>query len=132
MAVDAVEVLVRTLLADEAISNLVSGRIYGGTIPAGASTPLLLVRNISRMPATIPATVWWDLLASIDVHSENPSESYQIACAVSDTVNAISGTLPEGVVQKCEASDIASIEDGAWTPTRFRNVVTVSFTARSI
>jgi hypothetical protein len=132
MSLDPVTVVVRTLLEDDSVSAAVSGRIFGGFIPPDSLTPLILVRSISRRPTTAPTTQWWDLTVSADVHAVDPAESFQIACAVEAAVNAVVGGQPEGVVAYSEAQRITPVEDGAWTPTRYRNVVTVQMTARSI
>jgi len=128
---DPVVVMVRTLLANTAINTQVSGRIYGGSIPQGALAPLILVRSVARRPTTRPTTQWWDMATVIDVQSTEPSESFQIAAAVEDAVNAVVGSQPEGVVASCEVTGSSSIEDGAYTPVRYRTVLTVEVTARN-
>ncbi len=131
MAADVVSALVRVLSADTELSTSVGGRIYGGLIPSGAMAPLVLVQSVSSKPTTRPTTQWWDSIATVDVHSEDPLDSLSIAQAVEVIVNTVSGSQPEGVFAVCEATGIASIPDGAFTPTRFRNIVTVVATARS-
>lgn len=131
MAVDTVAVIVRTLLNDQNVQDLVGDSVFGGYIPAGSEPPLILVRSVARRPSTKPTTQWWDTVTAVDVHSEDAAESFSIAEAAEKAVNTVEGTQPEGVVAVCEATGIASLEDGAYTPTRYRNVVTVEATARN-
>lgn len=131
MPVDMVEVLVRALLADEDVAASLGTSVFGATIPADAVPPLAVVRHISQTPATRPVTQWWTALTAVDIHAEDPHESFLIAQAVSTAVNAIEGTQPEGVIPVCEVAHITPIPDAGFTPMRHRNVVTVQSTARN-
>ena len=108
-------------------------KVFGGSIPKGEdSVPLILVRSVIRRPATAPTTQWWLHILSVDVHSTDPAESVQLAFDAELTVNAIVGGQDDGSVAYCEVVSVENIEDGAWTPTRFRNVLTVELTARNL
>lgn len=104
--------------------------VFGETLPADTPAPAVLVRSVSRRPSTAPTTVWWEHTLFVDVHSEDPSESHDLAVAVEVAVAALAGSHPEGVVAHSAVDDTTFVEDGSWTPTRYRNVVTVSMTAR--
>ncbi len=108
-------------------------KVFGGSIPKGEdAVPLILVRSVIRRPATAPTTQWWLHILSVDVHSTDPAESVQLAFDAELTVNAIVGGQDDGSVAYCEVVSVENIEDGAWTPTRFRNVLTVELTARNL
>jgi hypothetical protein len=108
-------------------------KVFGGAIPKDENgTPLMLVRTIVRRPATAPTTQWWLHTLSVDVHSTDPAESVQLAFDAELTVNAIVGGQSGGSVAYCEVASVENIEDGAWTPTRYRNVLTVELTARNL
>ena len=108
-------------------------KVFGGSLPKGEdSVPLILVRSVIRRPATAPTTQWWLHILSVDVHSTDPAESVQLAFDAELTVNAIVGGQDDGSVAYCEVVSVENIEDGAWTPTRFRNVLTVELTARNL
>jgi hypothetical protein len=73
---------------------------------------------------------WWDTTVTVDVHSVDPIESTKVAADVASALAVIEDVYPEGVVASVRLRDILTIEDGAFTPTRSRNIVTVSVTAR--
>lgn len=128
---DGVEIIVNALKAATAVTALVPATsIVGGQVPAGAKAPMILVRGIARRPSTKPTTQWWDMAVSIDCQSEDPATAYQMACAAEDAINSIVGKNSGGVVQASEATGISIIEDGAFTPPRFRNTITAELTAR--
>ena len=107
--------------------------VFGGAIPKGEdAAPLMLVRSIVRRPATSPTTQWWLHVLSVDVHSSDPAESVQLAAEAELAVNAIVGGQSSGSVSYCEVASVETIEDGAWTPTRYRNVLTLECTARNL
>jgi hypothetical protein len=108
-------------------------KVFGGAIPKDENgTPLILVRSVIRRPATAPTTQWWLHILSVDVHSTDPAESSQLGHDAELTVNAIVGGQSGGSVAYCEVASVENIEDGAWTPTRYRNVLTVELTARNL
>lgn len=128
--VDAVALLVRELLADTNVSAALGTSVYGASIPPDASPPFAVVRSVSHSPTAPPATSWWDTTVTADVHSEDPIESIQVAADIASALAVIEDVYPEGVVASVRLRDILTIEDGAFTPTRSRNIVTVSVTAR--
>ena len=131
MAADLVAALVRVLSDDPEVVAWASGGIYGGFIPKEAAPPLVLVKDVARRPTTRPTTQWWDLVAVVDLHAEDPAAVFDITAPVEAAVRSVVGSQPEGVFQSCDAVGISSMEDGTYTPTRFRNLVTVEATARS-
>ena len=123
---DITALVVRQLSQDPTIT----APVFGESIPANTDAPLVLVRSVVRRPATSPTTVWWEFTLTVDVHSEQPSESHDLAVAVEAATPTIAGSHPEGVVADSTVADTTFLEDGSWTPTRYRNVVTVYLTAR--
>jgi len=130
MSFDPVPVLVQALLTDDKIANWTSGRVYGGFIPEGATAPLVLVMLTSSRPSTSPPTQWFDHLVTVEVQAEDSGVSFQIASAAMPVLNRIAGTVTDGVVSSSEVTGLSVFEDGAFTPTRFRNVLSVDMTAR--
>lgn len=107
--------------------------VFGGYIPATHnSTPVILVRAISRTPLTQPTTQWWRYFLTADVMDLNPSVSQVLAWEAEFAINDIHGKEGAGSVQYCEVSSVEQIEDGGWTPTRYRNVLTIEMVARPI
>jgi hypothetical protein len=74
--------------------------------------------------------VWWEHTLTVDVHAEQPSASHDLAVTVEAVVATLAGSHPEGVVADSTVDDTTFLEDGSWTPTRYRNIVTVALTAR--
>lgn len=131
MSADLVAALVRALSDSPEISGWATGGIFGGFIPKDAVPPLVLVKDVARRPTTRPTTQWWDLVAVVDIHAEDPAATFDITAPIEEAVRSVAGSQPEGVFQSCDAVGITSMEDGTYTPTRFRNLVTVEATARS-
>lgn len=129
-APDGVAIVVNALLADAAVKALVGAKVFGGKVPPNAVPPLIVVRGIARRPATQPTTQWWETAIAIDSQAEDPSVSFQTACAAEDVVNGIRGATPTAVVQAATVTGTSIIEDGAFTPTRYRSVATAEITAR--
>jgi hypothetical protein len=127
---DVVSRLTQVLLADPDVGGKVSGRVFGETIPPNTPAPCVLVRSATRSPFTKPTTVWWRYTLTVDVHSESPSQSFDITVAVEKAINDQIGSHPDGVVANAVVVSTSFIEDGSWTPTRYRNVVSVAVTAR--
>lgn len=123
---DMAALLVRALSEDPTIT----APVFGESIPPDTSSPLVLVRSVVRRPGTAPMTVWWEHTLTVDVHSEQPSESHDLAVAVEAVIPTLAGSHLEGVVADSTVTDSTFLEDGSWTPTRYRNIVTVSLTAR--
>ena len=128
MAYDPVATVMSTL--QTALPNV---EVFGGYIPATYyAVPVILVRAISRQPATQPTTQWWRYYITADVMDLNPSVSQGIAWDAEFAINSIGGSQETGSVQYCEVSSVEQIEDGGWTPTRYRNVLTIEIVARPI
>ena len=107
--------------------------VFGGSIPKDkGATPLILVRSVMRRPATSPTTQWWLHILSVDVHSTDPAEASQLGADAELAVNEIVGGQSGGSVAFCEVASVETIEDGGWTPTHYRNVLTVELTARNL
>ena len=107
--------------------------VFGGYIPATHdAVPVILVRAISRQPATQPTTQWWRYYITVDVMDLNPSISQGIAWDAEFAINSIGGGQGTGSISYCEVSSVEQIEDGGWTPTRYRNVLTIEIVARPI
>jgi len=127
---DPVSVIVSALLADDKVATWTSGRVFGGSIPEGSVPPLIVVMLSTSRPTTSPPTQWRDYMVTVDVQAEDSGVSFQIASAAMLVLNKIAGTVTEGVVSSTEVTGMTSNEDGAFTPTRFRNALTVDMTAR--
>ena len=132
MFFDPVPVIVSALLADDRVATLTSGRVFGGFIPEGSEPPLIVVMLTTSRPTTSPPSQWRDFLVTVDVQAEDSGVSFQIASAAMSVLNKIAGTVTEGVVSSTEVTGTTAIEEGAFTPTRFRNALTVDMTARDI
>jgi len=128
MAYDPVATVMSTIKT--ALPNV---EVFGGYIPATHdAVPVILVRAISRQPATQPTTQWWRYYITADVMDLNPSASQGMAWDAEFAINSIGGSQETGSVQYCEVSSVEQIEDGGWTPTRYRNVLTIEIVARPI
>ena len=128
MAYDPVATVMSTL--QTALPNV---EVFGGYIPAtNDAVPVILVRAISRKPATQPTTQWWRYYITADVMDLNPSISQGIAWDAEFAINSIGGGQGTGSISYCEVSSVEQIEDGGWTPTRYRNVLTIEIVARPI
>jgi hypothetical protein len=128
--IDVAAIVVEALNDDPEISAELSGGIYAYRIPPEATPPLALVMVPSAQPAAAPTVEWWTYMVTIDIHSEAPVGSLTVADAVTRMVPSIVGTHSTGVVADSQVDVITSITDGAWTPTRYRQIVTVDLTAR--
>jgi hypothetical protein len=128
--IDAALTLVNAIQNDAELSASLSGGVYAYRIPPEAAPPLAVVQVPFSRPSTSPQTIWWDIAASIDLHSESPQESVRLADEMQRLVPSIVGNTLGGVVADCQVDSTASIPDGGWTPTRYRQVVTVTLTAR--
>ena len=69
-------------------------------------------------------------MATIDIHSETPAESLAIADKVVAMAPTVVGSHSQGVVADSQVSAVAAMTDGGWTPTRYRQIVSVDITAR--
>lgn len=127
---DVTAALVARLLASPAVTARVGSNVFGESIPPGARPPLVLVRSVMRVPFTRPTTVWWEFTNAVDVQSEDPAESFDISVAVERAVDSWNGVDPDGVIASAVVANTSFYEDGSYTPTRYRNVVTVESTAR--
>jgi hypothetical protein len=128
--IDAALIIADALRNDAEVSGLLTGGIYAYRIPPTANPPLALIQVPNMYPATSPQTTWWDVMASVDVHCEAPRDSVVISSEVQRVIPTIFGSHPSGVVADSQVESNHSVVDGAWTPTRYRQVVTVTMTAR--
>mgnify|MGYP003572024726 CR=1 FL=1 len=129
--VDTVALLVRELLANPGVSAVLGDRVYGGSFPEDAAPPFAVVRGVSHSLTAPPSMEWWDSTVTIDIHSNDPIESISVATKAAVHAASLEDVYPEGAVASVRLRDILSIEDGAFTPTRSRNIVTVAITARN-
>ena len=127
---DAALTVVDAINGDPDVVAELSGGVFAYRIPPEAVPPLALVMIQGSFPAAAPSFEWWKFLVTIDVHSDSPQKSMMIADKMKNLVSSIFGDTPGGVVSDCQIDSINSITDGAWTPTRYRQVVTVDLTAR--
>lgn len=127
---DVTAAFVQRLLADGAVTAHVGSQVFGESIPVGVEPPLVLVRSVIRTPFTRPTTVWWKHTIAVDCHSTNPGESHDISEAVEKAVDEWNGVDPTGVIANSQVENTSLFEDASYTPTRYRNVVTVALTAR--
>ena len=127
---DVTAALVQHLLASPSVTSKVGQQVFGESIPVGAEPPLVLVRSVIRIPFTRPTTVWWKHTIAVDCHSTDPGESHDISEAVEKAVDEWNGVDPTGVIANSQVENTSLFEDGSFTPTRYRNVVTVAVTAR--
>jgi hypothetical protein len=130
--IDPAAILVDVLSNDAGISAILSGGVFAYRIPPDAVTPLALVMVPAAMPAAAPTFEWWTYMATIDIQTDSPQSSLTVSDLVSQAVYKVVGNYPTGVVADCQVGSIAAITDGSWTPTRFRQVVTVDMTARPV
>lgn len=130
--IDPAAILVDTLNNDPDIFSTLSGGVFAYRIPPDAVTPLALVMVPSAFPAAAPTSEWWSYMATIDIQTDTPQSSLAVADLVSKAVYKVVGNYPAGVVADCQVDSIAAITDGSWTPTRFRQVVTVDMTVRPV
>lgn len=128
--IDPAVILVDALNNDADISAALSGGIYAYRIPPDATPPLALVMVPMAQPAAAPTSSWWTYMSTIDIHTEAPAASQALADKVARLAFSIVGDTPGGVVADCQVASISAITDGAWTPIRYRQVVTVDLTAR--
>ncbi len=128
--IDVTGILVRALADDAEITDFVGDRVFGFRIPKDAEPPLIVVMTNSQYPADAPAAEWWSSVTSVDVHTVDPALSAEIADVVRRVVPKVVGAREEGVVADSQVESVLSIVDDGWTPTRFRQIVTVDVTAR--
>ena len=122
--------IVDAMNADETVFADLGGRIYAYRIPPEAQVPLALVMVPSSFPAARPTSQWWSYMVTIDIHSESPQTSLDISDKVMRLVPTVVGNTSGGVVADCQVESVTAITDGSWTPTRYRQIVTVELTAR--
>jgi hypothetical protein len=132
--IDIVRELVAVLHADAEIDAILGGAVYGFGIPEDATPPanppLALVMAFQTVPAARPSISWYRTLASVDFHSEDPGTSLALATRMKALAPTIVGERITCVISDCQVESIQPITDVGWTPTRYRQVVTVDLTAR--
>jgi hypothetical protein len=128
--IDMPALLVEALNSDPEVFSTLTGGVYAYRIPPDAKTPLALVLVPGAFQGAAPTQSWWSFMATIDIHAENPADSMRIAELVTAMVPTVVGSHSQGVVADGQVSTITAITDGGWTPTRYRQIVTVDLTAR--
>lgn len=128
--IDAALTMVDALNADSDIVADLGGRIYAYRIPPDAQVPLALVMVPAYFPAAAPTSEWWNFTVTVDIHTESPQLSLSIADKVMRLVPTVVGNTSGGVVADSQVDSVSAITDGSWTPTRYRQIVTVEVTAR--
>jgi hypothetical protein len=125
------------LLQDDAeLTDLVDATaMFGVLIPKSGpdsdlSPPLLVVVESQRIPAARPQTGWREHTLSVDIHGGTPGEAFDIASVVEVAAPTFVGVHATSVVTDCQVESVQPVIDDGWTPTRFRQVVTVVVTAR--
>jgi hypothetical protein len=127
--IDHVTELVAWLNADLEVG--VEGfNVVGLRIPQGTEPPLVLVSAVNEIPSTSPQTGWWRTLLALDFHSEDTGASREMAYHVAKRLPEYVGIHGTAVVTDCQVVTNQPIVDDGWTPTRFRQIVTVEVTAR--
>jgi hypothetical protein len=130
--IDIVKDLVAFIRADDELSAALGTRIYGYRIPDSddAVPPLCLVGAPSSVPSTRPQTTWWAYLATVDFHTDNPADSLALSSRLEQLAPSFVGFHSSSVVADSQVDSVQPVIDDDWTPTRFRQVVTVALTAR--
>lgn len=130
--IDVTEELVEAISDDTALAAILGARVFGFYIPSGAATPLCVVAPNQDTPAAAPTTAWWRSLVSVDFQSDDPATSLALATRMRELAPTIVGVRATCVISDCQVSTVQPIADDGWTPTRFRQVVTVDLTAREL
>lgn len=128
--IDAALTVVDAINADMDVVSELQGGVFAFRIPPEAVPPLALVMIQGSFPAAAPSIEWWRYLVTIDVHTDSPQKSMMIADKMKSLVSSIFGDTPGGVVADCQIDSINAVTDGAWTPTRYRQIVTIDLMAR--
>lgn len=128
--IDIVLELVDAIGDDAELASALGSQVYGHRIPQGAAPPLAVVLATQDTPATQPQTQWWRSLVSVDFHASTPAASLALATRMREIAPQIVGERATCVIADCRVESAQSVIDDGWTPTRFRQVVTVDVTAR--
>lgn len=128
--IDLVREYVDAVNSDPDLAAVLGDRVFGFRIPEDAVPPLAVVQTFQYTPAARPTTAWWRGLVSVDFHSENPGESLALAARMTDIAATVVGVRATCVITDSQVESRQPVVDDGWTPTRFRQVVTVDVTAR--
>ena len=128
--IDLTAEFVAALADDAELAATLDDRVFGFRIPEKAEPPLALVLEFQTVPAARPTSEWWRGLVSIDIHAETPGESLALSKRVAELVPTFVGAHASCVIADSQVESIQAVIDDAWTPTRFRQVVTVVVAAR--
>lgn len=105
-------------------------RCVGIRIPQDTPAPLVLVTMVSQTSSTAPQTGWWRTLLALDFQSEDPKLTREMAFHIATRAPQFAGIHGTAVVTDSQVVSNQSLVDDGWTPTRFRQIVTVEVTAR--
>jgi hypothetical protein len=128
--IDVAAMLVEELKGDNELYAVVGSNIFGYRIPQNATPPLVLVTVPQSTPVAAPSSSWSEFMCVVDVHSESPALSLAVGQRVEGLLSQVSGSFATAVVSGMRVESNQSVVDDGWTPTRFRQVVTVDVTAR--
>lgn len=128
--IDIARELVDAIKADPVLSAALGDNVFAYRVPQGAVPPLAVVLVAQETRATFPQTQWWRNLSSVDFHADTPGDSLHYARRMQEIAPTIVGTRTTCVISDCQVESRQPIIDDGWTPTRFRQVVTVNTTAR--
>jgi hypothetical protein len=133
---DIVLELLDAINDDTELATALGVKVYGHRIPDPGTRkpvptpPLVVVTAAQATPSTRPQTQWWRTLASVDFHANDPATALELAARMREIAPTIVGGRATCVITDCQVESIQPVIDDGWTPTRFRQVVTVDVTAR--
>jgi hypothetical protein len=104
--------------------------VVGIRIPQDTPAPLVLITMVSQTGSTAPQTGWWKTLLALDFHAEDPKQTREMAFHIASRAPQFAGIHGTAVVTDSQVVSNQSLVDDGWTPTRFRQIVTVEVTAR--
>ncbi len=130
--IDITADVVEAINDDAELALILDGRVYGYSIPAGAGAepPLVVVIPNQSTRGTFPQTQWWKSLVSIDFHATDPETALALATRMQAVAPTIVGVRDTCVISDCQVDSVQPVADDGWTPTRFRQIVSVVVTAR--
>ena len=128
--IDIVAEMVELVNSDQELKDILGRNVFGYRIPQGASLPLAVITHVQTTQTARPTGAWWSGFVSVDFQSDDPDVALALATRMTDVAPMIVGTRATCVVSDCQVESIQPIIDDGWTPTRFRQVVSVELTAR--
>lgn len=130
MSADVAALLVEQFKADPEIALATKGAVFAYRIPQQTEPPLVLVQVPMTEPIAAPSSEWDSWMVTVDVHANDVQTSRPLAKHIERLLSQFSGAYPQAVVAGIRVESNQSIVDDGWTPTRFRQIVTVDVTAR--